>query len=58
MDKVGYIIVDEYQNINVKNIFVLGDVCGKVFFILGKRYEGFIKYLYIFLNNRVFFLIF
>lgn len=45
MDKVGYIIVDEYQNINVKNIYVLGDVCGKVFLILGKRQKRFYNYL-------------
>lgn len=29
MDKAGHIIVDEYQNTNAKNIFALGDVCGK-----------------------------
>lgn len=26
----GYIIVDEYQNTNVPNVYALGDVCGKV----------------------------
>lgn len=45
MDKAGHIIVDEYQNTNAKNIFALGDVCGKALLTPGKRYEGFTKYL-------------
>ncbi|KAJ8310171.1 hypothetical protein KUTeg_012036 [Tegillarca granosa] len=28
-DKHGHIVVDEYQNTNVPNIYALGDVCGK-----------------------------
>jgi glutathione reductase (NADPH) len=28
-DKSGFIVVDEYQNTNVKNVYALGDVCGK-----------------------------
>lgn len=45
MDKAGHIIVDEYQNTNAKNIFALGDVCGKALLTPGKRYEGLTKYL-------------
>mmetsp|Transcript_13852 Transcript_13852/g.29248 ORF Transcript_13852/g.29248 Transcript_13852/m.29248 type:complete len:507 (+) Transcript_13852:55-1575(+) len=30
VDPRRYIVVDEYQNTNVENIFALGDVCGKV----------------------------
>ncbi|XP_003224697.2 glutathione reductase, mitochondrial [Anolis carolinensis] len=29
MDKLGHIIVDEFQNTNRKGIYALGDVCGK-----------------------------
>lgn len=29
MDKVGHIIVDEYQNTSASKIYALGDVCGK-----------------------------
>lgn len=45
MDKAGHIIVDDYQNTNAKNIFALGDVCGKALLTPGKRYEGLTKYL-------------
>lgn len=37
MDKAGHIIVDEYQNTNAKNIYALGDVCGKALLTPGKR---------------------
>lgn len=36
MDKAGHIIVDEYQNTNAKNIYALGDVCGKALLTPGK----------------------
>lgn len=55
MDKAGHIIVDEYQNTNAKNIFALGDVCGKALLTPGKRYEGLTKYLHTSPNNRFFF---
>lgn len=29
MDNKGQVIVDEFQNSNVKNIYALGDVCGR-----------------------------
>lgn len=29
VDKLGHIKVDEYQNTATKNIYALGDVCGK-----------------------------
>lgn len=46
MDKAGHIIVDEYQNTNAKNIYALGDVCGKALLTPGKRQEGFTKFLH------------
>lgn len=37
MDKAGHIIVDEYQNTNAKNIYALGDVCGKALLTPGNN---------------------
>lgn len=56
MDKAGHIIVDEYQNTNAKNIFALGDVCGKALLTPGKRYEGLTKYLLTSPSTSLFFL--
>lgn len=28
-DKKGHILVDEFQNTNIKGIYAVGDVCGK-----------------------------
>lgn len=29
MDKDGNVVVDEYQNTSTKNIYAVGDCCGK-----------------------------
>lgn len=57
MDKAGHIIVDDYQNTNAKNIFALGDVCGKALLTPGKRYEGFTKYLLTSPSTSLFFFV-
>jgi pyruvate/2-oxoglutarate dehydrogenase complex dihydrolipoamide dehydrogenase (E3) component len=37
MDKAGHIVVDEYQNTTAKNIYALGDVCGKALLTPGGK---------------------
>lgn len=39
------IIVDEYQNTSVKNIYALGDVCGKALLTPGKYFNIFIIFI-------------
>ena len=36
MDAKGNIVVDEFQNTSAKNIYALGDVCGRALLTPGK----------------------
>ena len=42
-DAKGHIIVDEYQNTNVPNVYALGDVCGRALLTPGKNQQCFIS---------------